>query len=97
MRSACCSNAVREGSIKTQTRKVLIECDVCAQMMDALVGRTTLPWEDESSNQYLPAMRRLGAMRRGVLGMLHRDPAQRMQLTEVHSLWNSIFEGTVVV
>ena len=75
----------------------MIESDVCMQMMDALVGRTKLPWEDESSSQYLPAMRRLGAMRRGVLGMLHRDPAQRMQLTEVRSLWNSIFEGTVLV
>ena len=74
----------------------MIESDVCMQMMDALVGRTKLPWEDESSSQYLPAMRRLGAMRRGVLGMLHRNPAQRMQLTEVHSLWTSIFEGTML-
>ena len=76
---------------------LILKTEALMQMMDAIVGRTTLPWEDESSNQYLPAMKRLGAMRRGVLGMLHRDPAQRMQLTEVHSLWNSLFEGTVVV
>ena len=76
---------------------LILKTEALMQMMDAIVGRTTLPWEDESSNQYLPAMKRLGAMRRGVLGMLHRDPAQRKKLTEVHSLWNSIFEGTVVV
>ena len=75
---------------------LILKTEALMQMMDALVGRTSLPWEDETSSQYLPAMNRLGAMRRGVLGMLHRDPAQRMQLTEVHSLWTSIYQGPVL-
>lgn len=52
------------------------------QVVAALNEEEDLPWEGEMKEELT---RKLGAMREPILAMLHRDPAMRPSMNDVHT------------
>jgi len=51
-------------------------------------GELLLPWE-EGAPLAAQHVRKLGYMREGILGMLKRDPSERMPLAQVDASWRA--------
>lgn len=64
------------------------------QVMARIVGEQPLPWEAaaEGSQELL---RRLGRFQPGILGLLQRDPEQRLTIAAFISRCRSVLEQTV--
>ena len=59
------------------------------QLVDAIVGRTPLPWEGPRKNEQLGKLRML---KRSLVKCLSRNPAQRPTADALLASWNEIFD-----
>jgi hypothetical protein len=57
------------------------------QVVAQLLGERPLPWESMSAED----RRKLGAFRKPILALLHRDAAERPSMSEFYDACNSIF------
>lgn len=62
--------------------------------MNQLVGTADLPWEGKRLTPEV--LRKLGAHRKDVLGLLHRDPDQRLTLYEFLNCCSRVLQYTAV-
>jgi hypothetical protein len=69
-----------------------VETSDVVQVMDQLVGNRELPWEGSRLTQGV--LRKLGAHRRDILGLLHRDPRQRLTLYQFLNSCSMVLAGT---
>eukprot|EP00892_Ulva_mutabilis_P003267 jgi/Ulvmu1/1311/UM011_0039.1 len=66
-------------------------------VVEKLRGVQELPWEGDLAEKDPTARRRLGLFREPVLGLLHRDPAQRATLADFCRTANSVFSSPTTV
>ena len=62
----------------TTADRSLMCCPACLQVVGQLLGEEQLPWE--GSNLTFDHRTRLGALRRPILQLLEREPAQRTSM-----------------
>lgn len=62
------------------------------QVIDQLVGNLELPWE--GSRLTKSVLRKLGAHKKDVLGLLHRDPNERLTLYQFLNSCSRVLAGT---
>ena len=62
--------------------------------MARIVGEQPLPWE-QGAEDAQEVLRRLGRFRPGILGLLQRDPQQRLTISAFISRCRSVLEQTV--
>ena len=61
--------------------------------MARIVGEQPLPWE-QGAEDAQEVLRRLGRFRPGILGLLQRDPQQRITISAFISRCRSVLEQT---
>ena len=62
------------------------------QVIDQLVGNQELPWE--GSRLTSSVLKKLGAHKKDVLGLLHRDPEERLTLYQFLNSCSLVLAGT---
>ena len=62
------------------------------QVVEQLVGNQELPWE--GSRLTSSVLRKLGAHKKDVLGLLHRDPEERLTLYQFLNSCSQMLAGT---
>jgi hypothetical protein len=63
-----------------------------AQVIEQLVGHQELPWEGSRLTQSV--LRKLGAHKKDVLGLLNRDPEERLTLYQFLNSCSQMLAGT---